>query len=192
MSFLDNSKALFTLLKQCKKNKRKAQNELFQVAYPYAMSVALRYAADKDTAQSLVHEAFLKVFTQLEKYDTNLSFKGWLRRIVVNTAIDHFRRERKHLYAVDIHEIEEASEAEDAVAALSAAEIRAYIAQLPPMYRTVFNLYVVEGYKHHEIAEKLDISEGTSKSNLAKARKKLQSLIVQHDVTPTSHERKQV
>ena len=189
---LDNSKKLFSLLKKCKKQDRKAQNALFQLGYSYAMSIALRYASDEDTAKNLTHEAFLKIFTQLDKYDEALSFKGWMRRIVINTAIDYFRRERKHLYAVDVHEIEEASEAEDAIAALSAAEIRNYISQLPPVYRTVFNLYVIEGYKHTEIATMLEISVGTSKSNLAKARKKLQHLILQNDVTFTPHERKQV
>ena len=128
----------------------------------------------------MANDGFLKVFTNIEKYNTELEIKAWMNRVFVNTAIDHFRKNKKHYLQDDIEQAFELSaEAEDALEALSAEEITVLIQNLPSSYKITFNLYVVEGYKHHEIAEKLGISEGTSKSNLSNARAKLKRALLE-------------
>ncbi|MCM5529279.1 RNA polymerase sigma factor [Parasegetibacter sp. NRK P23] len=139
--------------------------------------VCLRYTSDQEEAQDILQEGFIKVFRNLEKFRQEGSFEGWIRRIVINTAIEHFRR-RKHLQPVTEKE-EAAIEAteESALDRLAEKDIIALVRQLSPGYRAVFNLYVIEGYGHKEIAEMLGISEGTSKSQLARAKAVLQRLV---------------
>ena len=150
---------------------------LYQQFYGYAMGVSLRYSNSRNEAIEIVNLGFYKVLTQLNKYDRKLSFKGWLRRIMINTAIDYYRRNAKHQHFVDVSYAKDESVNFDALDQLSEKEILAAIQQLPPSYKMVFNLYVIEGFKHEEVAEKLGISIGTSKSNLAVARNKLQKLL---------------
>ena len=144
----------------------------------------MRYARDRDSAEEMLQEGFIKVFDKLEGFDYKGSFEGWMRRIVANTAIDQLRKSKKDPMLTDNDEdfklgaenpIVEREEVE-------AVEIRAEMAmdaiqELSPAYRAVFNLYVMEEYTHKEIAEILGISEGTSKSNLAKAKMNLQKIL---------------
>lgn len=144
----------------------------------------MRYARDRDSAEEMLQEGFIKVFEKLEGFDYKGSFEGWMRRIIANTAIDQIRKSKKNPMLTDNDEdfklgsedrIVEQEEAD-------ALEIRAEMAmeaiqQLSPAYRAVFNLYVMEEYTHKEIAEILNISEGTSKSNLAKAKMNLQKIL---------------
>ena len=176
---LPDSKELQDLVKLCRKNDRKAQERLFKISYPLALTVCRRYTRDLEEAQSVVNEGMLKVFRELDQYSPELSFGGWVRRIMVNTSIDHFRRIKRYLDRFSEIDGEEYVNDfdEDILDKISAEEILTLVSQLPPAYQMVFSLYAVEGYTHREIAEKLGISEGTSKSNYSKVRAKMQKAI---------------
>ncbi|MCB0846232.1 MAG: sigma-70 family RNA polymerase sigma factor [Bacteroidetes bacterium] len=170
-------KSIPDLIRDCKKGKAESQRELYTRFYNYAMSICLRYSKNRQEAEEIVNDGFIKVLTNLDKYNVNLSFKGWLRRIMINSAIDFFRRNEKHYNSMDIVYAQNVSVSAEGVKNLAEAEIMDLVQQLPPSYRIVFNLFVVEGYKHEEISQKLGISVGTSKSNLAKARMKLKLML---------------
>lgn len=162
------------LLEGCKKNDRESQRLLYQHYYAYAISICIRYCRSIEEAKEILNDGFMKVFQKIDQHETELSFKAWLRRIMIHTAIDYYRKESKHYYHSDVSEnknIESASG--NALDELSHSELIAMIQQLSPAYRAVFNLHVIDGYTHEEIAEILNISTGTSKSNLAKARENL-------------------
>lgn len=171
------------IVKGCIQKDSKCQEELFRMLYGKMLAVCMRYSKDEDTAQEILQVSFIKVFDKLEKYDFNGSFEGWVRRIVVNTAIDNIRKSNRdpfsssedYLY-VDEEGVEIEDDAEQTIE-LKAAEAMKALQQLSPAYQAVFNLYVIENYTHKEVAEILGISEGTSKSNLAKAKKKLQEIL---------------
>ncbi len=141
------------------------------------MGICLRYARSREEAIEILNDGFLKIMTNLDKYNPGLSFKGWLRRIMTNSAIDHFRRNEKHYDSVDISYVKNEHLSADVLSDLSYEVILKAVQELPPSYRMVFNLYCLEGYKHAEIAQKLNISEGTSKSNLNIARIKLKKVL---------------
>lgn len=141
------------------------------------MSVALRFADNRENAQEIVNDAFLKALAKLDTVLNEASFKPWLRRIVINVSIDYYRKDRGRMHYLDIVENEAAEVSEDALSQLSTEMIYEAIAKLPKAYRVVFVLFVIEGYKHEEISERLGISVGTSKSNLSKSRKKLKRII---------------
>jgi RNA polymerase sigma-70 factor (ECF subfamily) len=130
--------------------------------------------------EEIINDGFLKIFTNLSKYDTTQPFKAWLRTIMVNTAIDYYRSNQKYHLQITVDEIEITDFDDDIISQLSVEEIMGLVRKLSPTYRMVFILYVVEGYKHREIAERLGIQEGTSKSNLQDARIKLQEMIRIH------------
>jgi RNA polymerase sigma-70 factor (ECF subfamily) len=142
------------------------------------MGICLRYSRTRQEAIEILNDGFLKIFTKLDKYSPGLSFKGWLRKVMINSAIDYFRRNEKHYHALDISHAHYESTNENILDQLSEQEIIAAIQRLPPSYRMVFNLFVIEGYKHEEIANMLNISVGTSKSNLAVSRNKLQKMLL--------------
>ena len=170
------------IIEQCLEGNRKAERKLFELYYGYVFSITLQYSYKREDAEDVCAEAFVKIFKNLDKYDSDLPFKPWLRRIVVNTAIDHLRKHQKYnkQHLIELAHVPEATSVPNtALSDIGYEELLACIQELPPAYRTVFLLYAVEGYKHHEIAEQLGISVGTSKSNLAKARKKLQWLVCQ-------------
>lgn len=168
---------LASLVKKCRQQNRTAQEEVYRHLYNFAMTICSRYAATTEEAKEILNDGFVKVFTRLDKYDDDLSFHGWVKKIMVNTAIDHYRKNKKQIKTVDLVQAMTANISPDILSALSTQEILKLVQQLTPGYRMVFNLAVVEGYTHAEIAEKLGISVGTSKSNLAKARQKLLLLI---------------
>lgn len=164
----------------CKQSDRRGQEQLFRHYYGKMMAVCQRYIHDKDSAQEVLQEGFIKVFEHIKGYDFKGSFEGWMRRIIANCAIDAIRKVRKDTILTDndgdfkhLDDSGEDSEQLD-LTSIKAAEAMKAIDQLSPAYRNVFNLYVFEEYTHREIAELLGISEGTSKSNLAKARANLQ------------------
>ena len=144
------------------------------------MSICLRYARDEEEAIGVLNAGFMKIFTKVDQYNPSLSFKSWVRRIMVNTAIDHYRSIQPHVNHLEISSAQQEQIDPDVVSKVSEEEIMKLVQTLPPAYRMVFNLYAIEGYNHREIAEKLNVSEGTSKSNLAKARAKLQNMIKEH------------
>jgi len=178
---LSSDQELYKLLDSCQKGNRRSQDELYKLYYAYSMSVCLRYSKTREEAIEIINDGFLKIFTKLDKYTKGLSFKGWLRRVMVNSAIDYFRKNEKHYQTVDISYAKEESNVATIVDQLSEQEILSAIQELPPSYRTVFNLFVIEGFKHHEIATKLEIREGTSKSNLSFARAKLKKILTQRE-----------
>ncbi len=168
-----DSKHLNSLITLCRKGYREHQEELYLMFYNYAMSICLRYSKDREEAVEIVNDGFVKMFSKLDKYRDDTSFKSWLRRILINASIDYYRKNQKHYRNVDISYAKHEYITEDAVSKISEKEIIALIQHLPPSYRVVFNLFVIEGFNHREIAGKLGISVGTSKSNLAIARSKL-------------------
>ncbi len=169
--------ALTELIKACKQNDPSSQKALYRHFYNYGMTICSRYAQNREEAKEIMNDGFVKIFTKLDQYNFSLSFKAWLNKIMVNTAIDHYRKYQSKPKTVDLIHAQHIETDHSILNNLSAKEIMALVQKLSPSYRMAFNLHVVEGYKHHEIAEKLGISSGTSKSNLAKARLKLKVMI---------------
>ena len=148
------------------------------------MAICDRYTNNQEDAVEILNDGFLKIFREIHHYkpayaDVVSSFKGWLRKIMVYTAIDHFRKNHKHKMVTDLDNVvyQVPSISEDAIEKITHEEIIRSIQDLSPAYRTVFNLFVIEGLSHEEIANKLGISVGTSKSNLSKARRQLQKIL---------------
>lgn len=165
------------ILKGCMARDRLSQKQLYEIYYPYSMSIAIRYIQDQQIAELAVNDSFMKVFNNMKKFDLNKSFKPWLRQIIVNTSIDHLKKKNKHKLNSSISEAENLSERENILSSISYDELIQLVHKLSDAYRTVFNMYVIDGFKHEEIANKLGITIGTSKSNLNKARTKLKVLI---------------
>ena len=166
------------IIKGCRKRQRKSQKELYKKFYAYGMSITLRYADSREQAAEVLNDAFMKVFTNIEKYDLDRPFKPWLRQIIVNTAINQYHKNQNKLQKTDLESINhKLAREQEVLSGMSYDEIIEMVQELTPAYRTVFNLYVIEGFKHKEIAYMLDIAVGTSKSNLAKAKKNLQSIV---------------
>lgn len=161
----------------CAREEKWAQKQLYTDHYGSMMGVCLRYAGDQDEALDILHEGFIKVFRNISKYKAGTSLSAWIRRIMINTSIDYYRKKSRRR-TDDLDQAYDLSDnTPDAVSMCSEKEILECIQKLSPAYRTVFNMYVIEGYSHKEIADRLDISESTSRSNLVKARLKLQALI---------------
>lgn len=165
------------IVKRCVDGDRKAQQELYKTFYGKMMGVCYRYSNNSEDAKDILQDGFVKVYSNLKKYNFTGSLEGWIRRIIVNTAIDHYRK-HKNVHFVDDDEgfILENSKTESADSIYSQfgeSVIMEAVQALSPAYQAVFNLNVIEGFQHKEIAEKLGISEGTSKSNLAKAKRNL-------------------
>lgn len=174
------TESLEILIKECVAGKARAREKLYQLLSPKMWGVCLRYSANTDEAKDVMQEGFIKVFDHINKFEGRGNFEGWVRRIMVNTALGEFRK--KHLLFVDSSNYTEhhGGENPSIESELSAAELIKMIQELTPQYRLVFNLYAVEGYSHKEIAEILEISEGTSKSNLSRARDILQQKVKKH------------
>lgn len=182
---LDNDQDLLGLLISCKKGDHTSQDRLYRQFYGYAMGVCLRYCRSREEAIEVVNDGFLKVFTKLEKCQHVDLFKGWLRKIMIHCAINHYRRHEKHYDQVDISYARYETVSTSALDRLSEQEILLAVQQLPASYRMVFNLHTIEGYKHHEIARRLGITVGTSKSALAMARSKLKKALIGHPSVST-------
>ncbi|MCC5944758.1 MAG: sigma-70 family RNA polymerase sigma factor [Bernardetiaceae bacterium] len=153
---------------------------LYKQYYGYAMSVCLRYSNHKEEAAEVLNDSFLKVFNKIHQYDPKKSFRGWLRRILINTSIDYYRRNEKHYYHSDVESAMAEEYDLNVLDKLSAEDIYKIIQKLPEIYRITFNLYEVEGYSHEEISQKLGVPAGTSRSNLSRAKQKLRELVKQH------------
>ena len=148
-----------------------AQNELYNRYAPKLWGVCLRYAKNKMSAEDILQEGFIRIFTYLDKYRGNGSFEGWMRRTMVNTAINYYKKNLKTGKEMEYTEVFAAKSYEpDAISQISNEEVLGLIQELPQGYRTVFNLYVIEGFSHKDIGEALNISENTSKSQLSRAR----------------------
>ncbi|CAN5176981.1 sigma-70 family RNA polymerase sigma factor [soil metagenome] len=167
------------IIRGCIEGKRAAQNKLYEHYHGRMLGVCLRYAGSKDEAKEIMNIGFLKVFQTINRFEDGLgNIDAWIYRVMVNTSIDYYRKELKHRYQDDVdnhYHIQD--ESADAISEMSMDELIKLVQTLSPAYRTVFNLYVIDGFSHKEIADQLGISEGTSKSNLAKARMNLQEMI---------------
>lgn len=165
------------LIDGCIRGDRRMQQALYEGFAPKMYGVCLRYASSSDEAEDILQEGFIKVFRKLDTFRREGSFEGWVRRIFVNTAIEHFRR-KSHLQPItEQQEATVEGHYPSVLDRMAEKDIVALVQQLSPGYRTVFNLYVVEGYTHKQIAELLGISEGTSKSQLSRAKIILQGLV---------------
>lgn len=168
-----------SIIRACRINDPRAQRTLFKQFFGYAKSICLRYTSSSEEAEDVLNEGFLKAFQHLEKYDETLPFKAWLRTILVNTAISHYRKNSRIDQHTALDEGEQVAFNDDVVDQMAAEEILALVQQLSPTYRTVFMMHVVDGYSLHEIAGLLEHNEATVRSNFARARQKLQVLIKQ-------------
>jgi len=165
------------LVKDCVAGKRKAQQQLFNLYSDNMYGVCLYYSKDYTEAEDTLHEGFMKVFQKIEQFKFKGSLAGWIRRVMINTALEKFRKQNQ-LYALgDDFESGEDIQQENVISDLSAKDLIELIRELTPKYRMVFNLYAIEGYSHKEIGEMLGISEGTSKSQFFRAKKLLQKQI---------------
>ena len=172
---LENQEKAF--IDACIAKERWAQKQLYEDNYTLLMGVCLRYSSNQDDALDILHEGFIKILNNIHKYQPGTSLVAWMRRIIVNTAIDYYRMQtRRRTEDLDTAYNVQTNEP-DALSKLTVQEIVKCIQRLSPAYRSVFNLYVVEGYSHKEIAETLEITESTSRSNLVKARSKLKDLL---------------
>ncbi len=166
------------LLDSCEQGNRASQKELYRQYYAYAMNICLHYSSNREEASEILNDGFLKVFKNMGQYRRKSAFKSWLRRILINASIDYYRRYHRDEVSLEVIHLREPTTVNTAPGQLNLDDVLRIVQQLPPAYRLVFNLHVVEGFSHPEIAKELGISVGTSKSNLAKAKKKLQNMLM--------------
>ena len=178
---MEDQHILVDIVNKCGKGNRKAQRKLYETFYGKMMGVCYRYTNNKEDAKDVLQEGFIKVYRNISKYKFNGSLEGWIRRIMVNTAIDHFRKNKTVFFVEDedgfLLENTKIESENEIYSRFGEEVIMKAIELLSPAYKTVFNLNVIEGFQHKEIAQKLGISEGTSKSNLAKAKIKLRLIL---------------
>ncbi len=167
------------LIRQCRKFERQAQKEVYEKYTAKMYSLCLRYVKDAPSAEDVMIMAFVKVFEKIEQFKGDGSFEGWIRRIMVNESLTYIRKNKSMYLEVDIEKADREPNYENLDSKLESEDLLKLIQQLPTGYRTVFNLYAIEGYSHKEIAEELGISENTSKSQLSRARSLLQKQLLE-------------
>ncbi|ANE53620.1 RNA polymerase sigma factor [Flavisolibacter tropicus] len=168
------------MIEGCLANDRKAQKLLYEHLYEFAMTIALRYSRDEMDAADIMSHAFVKVFKSIRTFDSSKgSLHAWIKRIVVNEGLDHIKSRNRFSENVELETVAEPGINNSVLERMGAEEIMKLIQKLPPATHAVFVLYAVEGYNHREIAERLNISEGTSKWHLSEARKTLQQQLTQ-------------
>lgn len=165
------------ILDGCRQNHRASQQRLFAHFYNYAMTIARRYMGNSETAEEVVNDAFFKAFTKIHLFVGGQPFRPWLRRVIVNTAIDRLRSNMSLAPETELQPWHDAGSLNGIEEALTQEQIWAMLDRLPPAYRAVFNLAVVDGFSHEEIASTLGISVGASKSNLSRARQHLKTIL---------------
>ena len=177
--FLEHKYTIEDLVKRCKAGERKAQELLYKQYAAKMLGVCMRYATDRMEAEDMLQNGYVRVFQKIKDYRGDGPFEGWMRRIMVHSSIEYYRKHHKMMQMVDMDEIAaEQSVNPSVLATLDAKDLMALIQQLAPGYRIVFNLYAIEGYSHREIAKIVGISEGASKSQLCRARIILKDKIV--------------
>lgn len=169
------------LISECGKEDRKAQRLLYEQFYRKMYVVALRYSKTTFEAEDILQEAFIKVFHYIKEFKRECPLEFWVKRIVINTALKHNRRKLDKAPMEDVTEMNDEPSDEITLSNYNFKQLLGFIQQLAPGYQVVFNLYAIEGYKHHEIAELLDITEGTSKSQYARAKNLLQKMIAKDE-----------
>jgi len=165
------------LIEGCLKGKELHQEVLYKRYFSFAMSVCIRYTKDRNTAMENVNDSYMKVLDNLGDFDSSKSFKAWYSRILVNTSIDNYRRNLKHISAMSVDNIADTEEKEpDIDIDLSVNDFLKLFSQLPENYKITFNLFEIEGYSHEEIGKLLGVTTSTSRSNLARAKKMLREI----------------
>jgi RNA polymerase sigma factor (sigma-70 family) len=181
--FMDIQQKLIT---DCINGDRKAEYALYKATYSYLMSICIRYTRNSDRAKEVLNMGFLKILTNLNRYNTDIPFKPWIRKIMINTLINEYKKEKVHYgniqYVEEYYDNDKYSEINEAITKINADQIYGFIAKLPPASQQVFNLYFIDGFKHKEIAEILNITEGTSKWHLNSAREKLKEMLQEINV----------
>lgn len=168
------------LIAGCIKQDRRSQNELYKRYYPLMSSIALRYTQSEDEALQCMNGGFYIVLKNLEKYDNQYALATWIRNIMVHHLIDEYRKEKKYIaniHLTDYDDLDEGVSYNEADLHFDAQELRNMLNKLPDVTRKVFNLYAIDGFKHREIADHFNISEGTSKWHVSDARKKLRTML---------------
>jgi len=177
-----NQPDIHTIIANCLKGKTQSQEALFKMMYNFAMSITYQYTKNLQEAEEVANDGFVKMFKYLKNYKTEIPFKLWLRRIMINCSIDHYRRnEKKKNMTSQTLDNDMFFVAPEDNSTLEYKDLVKALRCLSPVYKMVFMLHVIEGYSHKEISEKLNISKGTSKSNLAKARARLQVIITKQN-----------
>ena len=166
------------LINGCRKGDRLAQKELYETYSRKMMGVCLRYVSDRETARDLLQDGFVKVFTGMDSYSGLGSFEGWMRKIFVNCALEYLRKSDVLRESTDLDNTAELIQPDaSAISNMSAAELMQLVQELPAGFRTVFNLFAIEGYSHKEISDMLNITESTSRSQFTRAKQMLQKRI---------------
>jgi RNA polymerase sigma factor (sigma-70 family) len=166
------------VLKACSRGDTKAQEDLFKQYWGYVMCIALSFSSCHDNALEIANDSFLKIFMEIDSHQIDKEFRAWVRKIVINTAIDYYRRDKKHSNEISIEIAYNEPADESVIDSLNAEEIIKLINSLPIKYRYTFSLFEIEGFSHDEIAMKLGITASTSRSNLARAKKMLRQKIL--------------
>lgn len=170
------------LISACISGDRKSQNELYKICYPYLISICLRYTRNSDRAKETLNLGFFRILKYLNTYKLEEPFEPWISRVMITTLIKEYKKEKAHnlnlVYVEDYHDSERYSEMSHIITRINSEQLYRFISLLPSASQQVFNLYIVDGYKHHEIAVMLEISEGTSKWHLNSAREKLKEMIL--------------
>ncbi len=186
---MTNRPDLLHIIQGCVKANRDSQKLFYQLYYGYSLGICMRYCTDSNDAAEVVNDGFLKVFKALDSFnpqyaDVEVSLKGWMKRIMINTAIDHLRKNKQRFLVAEIFDnhFNITDDTETSIDKMSCKEIIAVVQKLSPVYRAVFNLFVIDGYKHEEIAQQLKISVGASKSNLSKARMNIKKFLQDADI----------
>ena len=168
------------LIKGCLEGKKDIQKLLYKKYASTMLGICIRYFQFREEAEDALQEGFIKVFTNLKTFRNEGSLEGWIKRIMVNTALNQLRNQQKHQYHADLEEVEHlVTDDFDLIGSIARRDLLNLLHELPPGYRMVFNMYEVEGYSHKEIAEALNISVSTSKTQLLKARKVLQKKVIE-------------
>ena len=178
------------IIKGCIAGKNEAQEALYNKYSRKMFGLCLRYTKDYSAAEDVLQDGFIKVLTNISSFKGKGSFEGWIRRIMINTALERYRKQFQMYSISDNEEIIEKIAYNDVVDEISAKDLLKLVQELPPAYKMAFNLYAIDGYSHKEISEKLDISVGTSKSNLSRARKILQTKVEKHFILPKAKQQK--
>ena len=190
---------ILIILEGCKKGERESQKELYQSFYGYAFTICSRYSINQEDTAEVVNDGFVKIFRSIEKFEYRqtgkailYSFQSWIKKIMVYTAVDYYRAHQKFNFQQEINENVQTIHSADhhPLEEMSYRELTAMVQALSPAYRTVFNLFVIDGFSHDEISKGLGISVGTSKSNLAKARENLRKMLKKnYEILYTRYER---
>jgi RNA polymerase sigma factor (sigma-70 family) len=170
------------LIKECVSGSAVAQKKFYDLFARKMMGVCLRYANSYEEAQDVLQDGFIKIFNKLPDFESKGSLEGWVRRIMVNTALDAYRKAKKHQSNVDVDSVSYMLDSNDfIVESINAEDLLKIIHSIPEGYRVVFNLFAIEGYSHKEIAEQLGVTESTSKSQYSRAKKMLRKLLIEKD-----------